>query len=283
MYLKSILILLAFFFGWTASFSVHAQRTGLNQARTLSVQSDDSLINNSISGNQKEFESSKYSSPFDAVKGKKEDQSKRDAFSKHYINEDGSFTALIGAGPIHYERNGQFLDIDHTITQSSTMNFPFANTTNLMESYFGATVEYGVKSKTMEGEVVEFMNPTMYWEVNGQAMGTQQAANTQAQIQADKATYPNIYGDISAEYKVLTGKREMNYIIPNPQALGAVPAGADYLVFTEDVVLPFGWTSSLTETGIMIKDAMGQEIYLYENPHSTDAESHALREENTLF
>ncbi|HUH36183.1 MAG TPA: hypothetical protein VL022_10160 [Moheibacter sp.] len=75
----------------------------------------------------------------------------------------------------------------------------------------------------------------------------------------------------------------MNYIIPNPQALGAVPAGADYLVFTEDVVLPFGWTSSLTETGIMIKDAMGQEIYLYENPHSTDAESHALREENTIF
>src|SRR5690606_5668259 len=85
-------------------------------------------------------------SPFDAVKGLKEDLSKRDAFSKHYINEDGSFTALIGAGPIHYERNGQFLDIDHTITQSSTMNFPFANTTNLMESYFGATVEYGVKS-----------------------------------------------------------------------------------------------------------------------------------------
>src|SRR5690606_24139062 len=31
------------------------------------------------------------------------------------------------------------------------------------------------------------------------------------------------------------------------------------------------------------KDAMGQEIYLYENPHSTDAESHALREENTIF
>src|SRR5690554_2618373 len=54
-------------------------------------------------------------SPFDAVKGKKEDLSKRDEFSKHYINEDGSYTALIGAGSIHYEKDGQFLDIDHTI------------------------------------------------------------------------------------------------------------------------------------------------------------------------
>lgn len=265
-----------------AVFAIHLNaQAQLRQSQTNATQS--TALQQAKENPAADIHNPENQSPFDAVKGLKEDLSKRDAFSKHYINDDGSFTALIGAGPIHYERNGQFLDIDHTITQSSTMNFPFANTTNLMESYFGATVEYGVKSKTMEGEVVEFMNPTMYWEVNGQAMGTQQAANTQAQIQADKATYPNIYGDISAEYKVLTGKREMNYIIPNPQALGAVPAGADYLVFTEDVVLPFGWTSSLTETGIMIKDAMGQEIYLYENPHSTDAESHALREENTIF
>lgn len=41
-------------------------------------------------------------SPFDAVKGKKEDESKRDAYSRHYINDDGSYTAIIGAGPMHY-------------------------------------------------------------------------------------------------------------------------------------------------------------------------------------
>ncbi|NLN33387.1 MAG: hypothetical protein GX159_07305 [Flavobacteriaceae bacterium] len=265
-----------------AVFAIHLNaQAQLRQSQTNATQS--TALQQAKENPAADIHNPENQSPFDAVKGLKEDLSKRDAFSKHYINEDGSFTALIGAGPIHYEKNGQFLDIDHRISQNMDSSFPFANTTNLMESYFGATVEYGVKSITMEGEVVEFMNPTMYWEVNGQAMGTQQAANTQAQIQADKATYPNIYGDISAEYKVLTGKREMNYIIPNPEALGAVPAGADYLVFTEDVVLPFGWTSSLTETGIMIKDAMGQEIYLYENPHSTDAESHALREENTIF
>lgn len=283
MYLKSILILLAFFFGWTASFSVHAQRTGLNQARTLSVQSNDSLINNSISGNQKEFESSKYSSPFDAVKGKKEDQSKRDAFSKHYINEDGSFTALIGAGPIHYEKNGRFYDIDHTIIPSNDANFPYVNATNLFSSYFGATAHTGVKNKTAEGEIQELLNTKMYWEVNGQIVNEVQSSDVPVSIEGDKAYYHHLFGNIAAELIVLTGKRKLNYIIPSAQDLGNVPENAEYLVFTEDVVLPFGWTSSRTEMGIMIKDAMGQEIYLYENPHSTDAESHALREENTIF
>lgn len=139
------------------------------------------------------------------------------------MNEDGSFTALIGAGPIHYQKNGQFLDIDHKITQSSVMNYPFANTTNLMESYFGVTVSKGVKSKTAEGEVLEFMNPTMYWEVNGQKVNVMEAANSHAQIQDDKAVYPNVYGNIAVEYQVLTGKREMNYVIPNLESLGEIP------------------------------------------------------------
>src|SRR5690554_1363195 len=222
-------------------------------------------------------------SPFDAVKGKKEDQSKRDAFSKHYINEDGSFTALIGAGPIHYEKNGRFYDIDHTIIPSNDANFPYVNATNLFSSYFGATAHTGVKNKTAEGEIQELLNTKMYWEVNGQIVNEVQSSDVPVSIEGDKAYYHHLFGNIAAELIVLTGKRKLNYIIPSAQDLGNVPENAEYLVFTEDVVLPFGWTSSLTETGIMIKDAMGQEIYLYENPHSTDAESHALREENTIF
>lgn len=222
-------------------------------------------------------------SPFEALKGKREDKSKRDAFSKHYINEDGSFTALIGAGPIHYEKNGIWEDIDHKITPNLEVNYPYANTTNLFESYFGSTTQMGVKNKTPEGEIREFLNTQMYWEVNGQAVNMLNSANTPVRIENDRAYYDNIYGSISAEFTTLTGKRKLNYIIPNKQALGTIPSNAEYLVFSEDIILPFGWTSSMTEKGILIKDQIGKEIYLYENPHSTDAESHALREENTIF
>lgn len=224
-------------------------------------------------------------SPFDAVKGKKEDPTKRDAFSKHYINEDGSYTALIGAGPIHYEKNGQFLDIDHTITRQSDNRFSYANTTNIFESYFGSTSHTGVKSKTAEGEVTEFQNTKMYWEVNGQAVNTISGADVAVSVQGDKAYYNNLFGSISAEFVMLTGKRELNYIIPNRGTLANAPQNAEFLVFSEDVVLPEGWTSTETESGILIKDRSGKEMYLYENPFSTDAsEELALtRDQNTIF
>lgn len=224
-------------------------------------------------------------SPFDAVKGKKEDPTKRDAFSKHYINEDGSYTALIGAGPIHYEKNGQFLDIDHTITRQSDNRFSYANTTNIFESYFGSTSHTGVKSKTAEGEVTEFQNTKMYWEVNGQAVNTMQGADVAISVEGDKAYYNNLFGSISAEFVMLTGKRELNYIIPNRGALANAPQNAEFLVFSEDVILPQGWTSTETESGILIKDRSGKEIYLYENPFSTDASQELAlsRERNTVF
>lgn len=222
-------------------------------------------------------------SPREAFKSKKEVVSKRDAYSKHYQNEDGSYTALIGSGPIHYERNGQLEDIDHSITRSGNATFPYANTTNLFESYFGETSHTGVKNKTAEGELIEFFNTKMYWEVNGQPVNERASANVSVTIDGDKAYYNNLYGNISAEFITLTGKRKLNYIIPNRQEISNAPQNAEYLVFTEDVVLPEGWTSKETENGILIKNAAGKEIYLYENPASTDAANALDREKNTVF
>ncbi|NLI59148.1 MAG: hypothetical protein GX387_11655, partial [Clostridium sp.] len=40
----------------------------------------------------------------------------------------------------------------------------------------------------------------------------------------------------------------------------------------------------MEERGISIKNQFGENIYLYENPHSTDAENNIeLREENTIY
>ncbi len=222
-------------------------------------------------------------SPLEAFKSEKEDFSKRDLYSKHYVNEDGSYTALIGAGPIHYEENGQFLDIDHNISRQSDSQFPYANTSNLFESYFGETSHTGVKNKTKEGEITEFLNTKMYWEVNGRTVNETNSSEVAVSIEGDKAYYNNLYGNISAEFVMLTGKRKLNYIIPNRQALNNSPANAEYLVFTEDVKLPQGWTSKVSNDGILILNPAGKEIYQYENPVSTDAANELTREANTVF
>ena len=228
--------------------------------------------------------STKDNSPFDAVKGKKEDTSKRDAYSKHFDNGDGSFTAIIGSGPVHYEKNGQFLDINHNIVPQMDATYPYVNTTNLFESYFGATSHTGIKNKTAEGEVKEFLNTQMYWEVNGQNVGILQSSNVPFSSENEKGYYYNVYGDIDVEFIISAGNRKLNYIIPDMQALGNVPSGADYLVFTEDVVLPFGWSSQLTDRGIMIKDQLGKNVFLYKSPISTDASNEiSSRTSNTLY
>lgn len=224
-----------------------------------------------------------HESPLEQFKNKKEDIKKRDAFSKHFINDDGSRTAVISAGPIHYEKNGKFEDIKHNIVTTGNTTFPYANTANLFESYFGVTAHRGVKNSTSEGEMVEFLNTKMYWEVAGQAVQVRNSSNTAITIDTDKVYYKNIYGAIDAEFIIESGLRKLNYIIPTRTALGIIPNNADYLVFTEDVVLPNGWTySTNNRQGILIVDNNGKTIYNYKNPISTDIASD-LYNENTVY
>lgn len=77
----------------------NSNNQSVNNRTELAQASPENELENSI--NRPELNQS----PFDAVKGKKEDESKRDAYSRHYINDDGSYTAIIGAGPINsYKR-----------------------------------------------------------------------------------------------------------------------------------------------------------------------------------
>ncbi|MDY0314680.1 MAG: hypothetical protein RBR32_06350, partial [Bacteroidales bacterium] len=279
--MRKIFFTLSFLVLFSLSFSQDLIRAKQNVNFEQSDELQKLELSEACSGNS--TENSENQSPFEAVKGKKEDLSKRDAFSKHYINEDGSYTALIGAGPIHYDNNGNWEDINHRIVETNDSDYKYANTTNVFESYFGTYLQNGIISKTQEAKLIEFLNPKMYWEVNGQAVQLQTADNVAVSVNEDKAIYKNIFGEISAEYTILTGKRELNYIIPSLQALGNIPNQAEYLVFVEDIELPQNWTASMEERGISIKNQFGENVYLYENPHSTDAENIELREENTIY
>jgi len=107
---------------------------------------------------------------------------KRDLFAKHFLNEDGSYTATVATGPIHYENDGVFETIETTIHSFSSGAYTYANTENLMASYFGATAHTGVKNVTKEGEVLEFLSTTMHWEVAGLKVGEKQSDNVPVTI-----------------------------------------------------------------------------------------------------
>ncbi|WP_448670167.1 T9SS type A sorting domain-containing protein [Chryseobacterium koreense] len=222
-------------------------------------------------------------SPLEEMRGKPEELSKRDAFAKHFKNADGSYTAVIGSGPIHYKKDGRWEDIDTKVQKDSYGGYGYSNKANLMESYFGATSSKGIMSKTKEGEIREFLNTRMYWEVNGGEVQPVTSADVAARIDGDKVYYDHLFGKISAEFITLIGKRKLNYIIPDRNGLGIIPQNADYLVFSEELVLPKDWSHEISESGIYIKNSTGEKIYLYESPVSTDAEGGISRELNTVF
>lgn len=208
---------------------------------------------------------------------------KRDLFAKHFINDDGTYTAAVASGPIHYEKAGVFSNIDNTIQSVSSTIYSYANTENLMESYFGATSNNGVKNKTKDGEVLEFLNTSSYWEVGGLKINVQESNNVPVTTIENRAYYKNLYGAIHAEFVVLNGKRKLNYLIQNADALTNAPSNADYLVFTEKIVLPANWTYLNTENGLTISNDKQERIYHYSNPYSFDAKGKKLRSNNTIM
>lgn len=208
---------------------------------------------------------------------------KRDLFSKHFLNQDGSYTAAIASGPIHYEHSGVFSDIENTIRSAAVIGYTHANVENLMESYFGATAHQGVKNKTKEGEVLEFMETAIHWEVGGLKVNERQSANVAFTAQDNKGYYNGLYEAINAEFVVLNGKRKLNYILTHTNAIADAPANATYFVFTEKVKMPANWSYLNTENGLLIQDDKQHPIYLYGNPFSYDANGPKLRCDNTLM
>ncbi len=208
-------------------------------------------------------------------------EGKRDLFAKHFLNDDGSMQAVISAGPVHYAKNGKFLDINTVIKSGTTTDYPFANTENLMETHFGATASKGIVNVLNNVTFKEFTNSKMYWEVNGTAQNVTIAQNAAVSIAENAATYHNLFPSIAAEFKIENGKRKLNYIIPSANALTNAPAGASHLVFTEDITLPSQWSYVMSADGLYILNNKNEAVLLYNSPYSVDSADKMPYQQNT--
>lgn len=259
---------------------------------TLQIDSNDAIkvdktdpnwnAGNSSVSSGVQMQSNSNQSPFEAVQGLSEDVSKRDAYTKHYKNADGTYTAIIGSGPIHYQKGGSFYDIDAKIISNADQEFPYANTANLAETYFGKNAQKGIKVNFKDQEIKEFVNNRLYWESNGQEVMSFIVSNPQVAVNAEKAVYENLFGSISAEFEIQDGKKELRYIINQRQSLGVIPANVDFLVFSEEIILPSGWTAEMSEDGIWVINQNGEKTFLYEMPYSYDS-TDSIEDENTIF
>jgi len=207
----------------------------------------------------------------------------RNHYTRQYQNADGSIAAVISSAPIHYLKDGMFEAINPLIVPVNSSEYPYENTTNLMETYFGRSSKMGIKSVQAGAAIQEFLNTKMYWERGGIETQTIWSADVPVQAVQNKAVYENLFGRIGAEFTITAAKRELNYVIPDANALGSIPSGADFLVFSEEVILPQGWSYQISPRGgIALIDPNGKSTYTYQHPLSKDAATE-LTENNTLM
>lgn len=211
--------------------------------------------------------------PFGSFGAQKELKENRDQFSKHFRNDDGTITAHIAAGPIHYLANGQWQTIYHSIVPNSN---GFENVWNSHKTYYPKQANGAIQTVLPSGQTLtDMMDMRMYFEQNGQAVGVKLIQPKNGQAQFNELTYAGVYGNgIDLRLTHNTLNRKMDYIIHSKTALGSIPSGATHLIFEEKAQLPTGWTAILVDNEILLKDAAGIIRAKYEKPVFHDTPTH---------
>ncbi len=138
----------------------------------------------------------------------KEDLSRRDATSKHFLLSDGSYRAAIYSAPIHYkDSTGKWSEIDRTVTDNGVDSY--TNTRAAVKTTFQSGV-------TSDGSV-EMASDS--WSLDIAAPGMADALKAPAK---DTMTYFGVGDATSYEYKVLGDGLKETIVLYSPSAPATV-------------------------------------------------------------
>jgi hypothetical protein len=223
--------------------------------------------------NQSDFKKELWKNePFGQYKSENEINDRRSENEKHFQREDGKVDMFVSSEPINYLENGLWQTIYTTISVDATSPYKYSNTSNLFKSYYPEQIQQGFKT-ILEGKtVLEMQNASMYYENNGERLGEVSISNSIAKVDNNIISYPSVYGNgIDLLITQKGGKRKLDYIIQNKAALNTQFMNAEYLVFSEDIILPNGWSAKLENGAVLLMDESGKVVSLYETPSIFDS------------
>lgn len=135
---------------------------------------------------------------------------KRDAFSKHYLNSDGTVTAYISGAPIHYNDGTGFKDIDLSITSEVSGQYEYSCTQNTFEAYFNNAASID------EGKLARFVLKNSQGTTRAIEYSLPDAKPTGEVAEDNTFRYSNIYDNVDLEYILDSDKLKENIIIKTP-------------------------------------------------------------------
>jgi hypothetical protein len=246
-----------------------------------------SIISNQFSAQERVLSTANTNVPIDlwryesfsSLNPNDELKDRRDRVSKHFKNQDGTITAHVASGSIHYEENGEWKTIYHTIVPSAS---GFENTTNSFKTFYPELASGSIRTVLPNGQTMEDMlNMRLFFEKNGQELIGYNISSVSGSANFNELTYPNAYGNgIDLKLTQNSTKRKMDYIIHDSSALNTIPNDAEFLVFEETIELPKGVRATLRNNTILLTDVTGKLIAVYEKPEILEAQKQVFNNES---
>jgi len=215
----------------------------------------------------------------DGLKPGDEDVSLRNATSKHFRNADGTMTAIMGAGDLHFKENGEWKTIlPHILPNNSGTRgeYGLAALHNGHRMYFPTTPGLPVVAEVRGMVYEDWGMPAMVWlSADGTVLGEYEAnASSIASVVEGEMSFPGIFPGVDAVIRNSTRSKKLNYLMNDASMLTDIPFGATHLAFREQVrVSAGGKIEGLSAVGsingvrlntLLFKDAAGQpqvEVY----------------------
>ena len=172
---------------------------------------------------------------------------KRSRTTKHFLNGDGTATAQIMPGGIHYQDvHGAWQDIDMTIAINPDVHHPYqyVNLTNEVKSFFPGTAgDAPIKLQKETQLSFEWWKNPKYYHKDGNTMRQYLPQPQAASVSSDgkSLTYPGIYPDITEEFVVVNGGVENNTIIHALSPDIASLSANGRIEFSQFIPLKNGW------------------------------------------
>ncbi|RKZ32381.1 hypothetical protein DRQ33_05995, partial [bacterium] len=212
---------------------------------------------------------------FDGYDPSREVISKRDMTSKHFANADGSYTAVIVGGPVHYKNeNGEWKEIDTKIIQTpADQDYTYCNETNIFKSYFPTTSNSssGVKLKFEDSELILWQNARLSWtDSQGAEHNISDINDVNANVSENIVIFDDCFDGIDMEYQVTNTQLRTDIILQQIPEIATTLDENCWLNIAYKMVLPDGATIAgmqkrqnfSTEYGIEIKDTQGNKFII---------------------
>jgi hypothetical protein len=145
-----------------------------------------------------------------------------DIYSKHYKNNDGTYTAELGLAPLYYEENNEFKEINTQIVKGDFDEYENAVLENLYKVYFNEfnSIEDDILTKVVikNSEGIERI---IYYKMFN-------TVPTDSTVDNNIYRYKNIFNDVDLEYIVTNNGLKENFIVNKPIDKYEFTIGVDY-------------------------------------------------------